>query len=102
MQKIVAKVGLTRHVVKEFEDEINSLCEAGWTVKYFCVEKKFLRLVCQAMLCTGTCCCKCCGCCCNDRCCNDKGDSCKDDHKKHDKKDHCKRDSCRVVKAEHE
>ena len=50
MQKLVSKIGLTRHIVKEFEIEVNSLLETGWHLVTISIEQRHLRIVCMAVL----------------------------------------------------
>lgn len=50
MQKFIAKVGLTHHVVKVFEAEVNAWLEQGWHFVDVSVDKKGLRIICQAVL----------------------------------------------------
>ncbi len=50
MQKLIARVGFTRHVVNQFEEEVNALLDRGWTLVHFGVEKGIFRIFCNALL----------------------------------------------------
>ena len=50
MQKLIVRVGLTRHVVKEFEADVNALLEQGFHLVNFNVEKHWFRIFCTAVL----------------------------------------------------
>lgn len=51
MQQVVAKVGLGRRVVREFQDEVNALLNQGFRLQRFTVEKKGLfKIFCTAIL----------------------------------------------------
>ena len=52
MQRVVTKVGLGRHVVNQFQQEVNKWLEEGYHLDVFEVEKKgWLRIFCVAVLC---------------------------------------------------
>jgi hypothetical protein len=51
MQKFIVRVGFTRHIVNEFEKDVNTLLDQGFHLVNFSVENKGLfRIFCTAVL----------------------------------------------------
>lgn len=50
MEKFIARLGLTRHIVHRFEQEVNFWLQQDWKVVTSDISKHGLRIVCQALL----------------------------------------------------
>ena len=50
MTQIITQVALFRRGVKKFEQEVNAMLDAGYTIKQISVEKHGLRIICLAVL----------------------------------------------------
>ena len=50
MVQIVTQVCLFRRGVKKFEQEVNAMLDAGYTVKHIKIDKYGFRIICLAVL----------------------------------------------------
>ena len=50
MTQIITQVALFRRGVKKFEEEVNAMLDAGYTVQQISIEKRGLRIICLAVL----------------------------------------------------
>lgn len=50
MTQIITQVALFRTGVKKFEQEVNAMLDAGYTIQQISIEKRGLRIICLAVL----------------------------------------------------